>query len=157
MDLTLNNKIINDTHTNNEIENFITGLKKSLDMPKINTVNDIITNEVCKEMELALKHKNKLDNIINKAFDIESYNYEFFCLNYDNTNDSYFLNHYYDGEIDKIEMTDQEIKEFQNTGGKVGQFYKLYDENHLVEADYVKDSIKINVNSLLNELELKNK
>ena len=131
-------------------------LKQSLNRAKFNTASDIIFNEVCEEIELASKYKNELNNIINEAFDIESYTYDFLCLNYDDKNNSYFLNHYYDGNIDKIEMTNQELNEFQNTGGKIGQFYKFYDNDCLVEADYIKDSIKINVNSLLNKLEFKN-
>ena len=155
MDRTLNNEISNEKRTNDEIKNFMKGVQNSLDKTIHNTVNEIVLNEVCNEIELASKYKAELNTIIDEAFDIESYENEFLCLNYDDKTKSYYLDHYYDGNRDKIEMTNEEINELKNTGGKVGQFYKFYNDEHLVEAEYIKDSIKINVDTLLNKLELK--
>ena len=151
MDLTINNEIAKNNITNdNEIEDFMKELANTLE--KGNSIVPNLYNEVSKEIPLASKYKNELNSIIDECLEEQSYEKEFFYFDYDKNGKSYYLDHYYDGNIDRTILSKQEAK---GTKYKVGMFYAEYDENYLVEADDLKDGIKIDVESKLESLNFK--
>lgn len=47
-------------------------------------------------------------------------------------------------------------KDLEGTDFEKGTFWEIYDQNHVVEADELKDYLKINVESELETLEFEN-
>ena len=83
-----------------------------------------------------------------------SYDTEFLYVNYDDKNDKYYVD-YYDGDVTRINVTKQELEDANH---KIGAFYvPILDGDFLEEVDYVKNSIKENVKSKLEDLEKTNK
>ncbi len=83
----------------------------------------------------------------------ESYEGDFWYINYDKSKDTYTIEFYSEGECYKSPITAKDIKESKC---KVGMTY-LEIEDGLLEEDAIKDSIKLNVEDTLLELEQKNK
>ena len=153
MDLTINNEITKNNITNDEISDFMQELKNALEKSNSNVPN--LYSEVFNEIPLASKYKSELNSIIDECLEEQSYEKEFFYFDYDKNGKSYYLDHYYDGNIDRTILSKQEAK---GTKYKVGMFYAEYDENYLVEAGDLKDGIKIDVESKLDLLDFeKNK
>lgn len=148
MDLTINNEIRKNLTNSKEVENFIQELQNT---PKKDNPNSSkLYNEIYQELPLAAKYKRKLNSIIKECLEEQSYEDEFFYFDYDNNKKAYYLDHYYDGNVDRITLSKQEAK---STKCKEGMFYAEYDENHLVEADDLKDGIKLDVELKLDLLD----
>lgn len=148
MELSINNKLENKNETNNEVNSFLNELKESLE--KNNKFSTSIANEICKENPLAIKYKEQLEEIINKCFEEMSYEKDFCYFDYDPKEKIYYLDHYTKGDVYRTEYTENELG--------VGSFWRPYENsNRIVEAPYMGDGIKSNVESELFSIDLENK
>jgi hypothetical protein len=153
MDLTIDNKIENKNKVDNEINSFINELGKSLE--KNADFQTTLANEIFNDVPLATKYKNKLEEVINKCLEEMSYEREFFYFDYDKKGKTYYLDHYSDGDVNRIEMTKEDVK---GSNLEEGWFYAWYDKEQIVEANSIKDGIKSNVEFELDMLDFnKNK
>lgn len=156
MDILLNNELNTRTKDiDNNVCEFMNELKNALENPKnVVSIDKNFYNEVYNELELAPKYKENLEDIIKDSMLEYSYDTEFLYVNYDEKNDKYYVD-YYDGDVTRINVTKQELQEANH---KIGAFYvPILDGEFLEEVDYVKDSIKKNVQSKLEDLEKINK
>lgn len=156
MDILLNNELNTRTKDiDNNVCEFMNELKNALENPKnVVSIDKNFYNEVYNELELAPKYKENLEDIIKDSMLEYSYDTEFLYVNYDEKNDKYYVD-YYDGDVTRINVTKQELQEANH---KIGAFYvPILDGGFLEEVDYVKDSIKKNVQSKLEDLEKINK
>ncbi len=156
MDILLNNEINTRTKDNsNGINEFMNELQNALENPKNNiSIDKNFYNEIYNDLELAPKYKGILENIIKDSMIEYSYDTEFLYVNYDEKSNKYYVD-YYDGDVTRINVTKQELQEANH---KIGAFYvPILDGDFLEEVDYVKDSIKKNVKSKLEDLENTNK
>ena len=156
MDILLNNELNTRTKDiDNNVCEFMNELKNALKNPKNEvSIDKNFYNEVYNELELAPKYKENLEDIIKDSMLEYSYDTEFLYVNYDEKNDKYYVD-YYDGDVTRINVTKQELQEANH---KIGAFYvPILDGEFLEEVDYVKDSIKKNVQSKLEDLEKINK
>ena len=156
MDILLNNELnIRTKDIDNNVSEFMNELKNALENPKnVISIDKNFYNEVYNELELAPKYKENLEDIIKDSMLEYSYDTEFLYVNYDEKNDKYYVD-YYDGDVTRINVTKQELQEANH---KIGAFYvPILDGEFLEEVDYVKDSIKKNVQSKLEDLEKINK
>ena len=156
MDILLNNELKTRTKDiDNNVCEFMNELKNALENPKnVVSIDKNFYNEVYNELELAPKYKENLEDIIKDSMLEYSYDTEFLYVNYDEKNDKYYVD-YYDGDVTRINVTKQELQEANH---KIGAFYvPILDGEFLEEVDYVKDSIKKNVQSKLEDLEKINK
>ena len=156
MDILLNNELNTRTKDiDNNVSEFMNELKNALENPKNDvSIDKNFYNEVYNELELAPKYKENLEDIIKNSMLEYSYDTEFLYVNYDEKNDKYYVD-YYDGDVTRINVTKQELQEANH---KIGAFYvPILDGEFLEEVDYVKDSIKKNVQSKLEDLEKINK
>ena len=156
MDILLNNELNTRTKDiDNNVSEFMNELKNALENPKNEvSIDKNFYNEVYNELELAPKYKENLEDIIKNSMLEYSYDTEFLYVNYDEKNDKYYVD-YYDGDVTRINVTKQELQEANH---KIGAFYvPILDGEFLEEVDYVKDSIKKNVQSKLEDLEKINK
>lgn len=156
MDILLNNELNTRTKDiDNNVSEFMNELKNALENPKNEvSIDKNFYNEVYNELELAPKYKENLEDIIKDSMLEYSYDTEFLYVNYDEKNDKYYVD-YYDGDVTRINVTKQELQEANH---KIGAFYvPILDGEFLEEVDYVKDSIKKNVQSKLEDLEKINK
>lgn len=156
MDILLNNELNTRTKDiDNNVCEFMNELKNALENPKNEvSIDKNFYNEVYNELELAPKYKENLEDIIKDSMLEYSYDTEFLYVNYDEKNDKYYVD-YYDGDVTRINVTKQELQEANH---KIGAFYvPILDGEFLEEVDYVKDSIKKNVQSKLEDLEKINK
>ena len=156
MDILLNNELNTRTKDiDNNVSEFMNELKNALENPKNDiSIDKNFYNEVYNELELAPKYKENLEDIIKDSMLEYSYDTEFLYVNYDEKNDKYYVD-YYDGDVTRINVTKQELEEANH---KIGAFYvPILDGEFLEEVDYVKDYIKKNVQSKLEDLEKINK
>ena len=156
MDILLNNELKTRTKDiDNNVNELMNELKNALENPKNEiSIDKNFYNEVYNELELAPKYKENLEDIIKDSMLEYSYDTEFLYVNYDEKNDKYYVD-YYDGDVTRINVTKQELQEANH---KIGAFYvPILDGEFLEEVDYVKDSIKKNVQSKLEDLEKINK
>ena len=154
MDILLNNEINTKIkEVDNDINDFINELQKSLENPQNNiSIDKSFYDEIYNELELAPKYQDRLEEIIKDSMLEYSYDTEFLHVNYDERNNKYYID-YYDGDVTRINMTKEE---FQEANHKVGAFYvPILDGEYLEEVDYVKDSIKESVKAKLEDLEEK--
>ena len=152
MDILLNNELNTRTKDiDNNVSEFMNELKNALENPKNDiSIDKNFYNEVYNELELAPKYKENLEDIIKDSMLEYSYDTEFLYVNYDEKNDKYYVD-YYDGDVTRINVTKQELQEANH---KIGAFYvPILDGEFLEEVDYVKDSIKKNVQSKLEDLD----
>ena len=153
MELTLENEINNNDLTNdNEIESFMKELQNTLEIGDSRTSS--LYKEILTEIPLASKYKEKLNDLISESMDNLSYDYDFIYFDYDAKAKTYFLDGYSEGNITRINMSPEDLKgtHFEN-----GTFWERYDNEHVIEADYFKDNIKINVEAELESMDLKSK
>ena len=156
MDILLNNEIKTKTkEVDNDINDFINELQNSLENSQNNiSIDKSFYDEIYNELELASKYQDGLEKIIKDSMLEYSYNTEFLYVNYDDKNDKYYVD-YYDGDVTRINVTKQELEDANH---KIGAFYvPILDGDFLEEVDYVKNSIKENVKSKLEDLEKTNK
>jgi len=109
-----------------------------------------IYDEVLNEVENAHKYKRKLNKIITECMKDESYEGDFWYINYDKSKKSYLVEFYSDGECQKFPITAQDVKEYNY---KVGMTYWAFEDGTMLEEDAIKDSIKIDVDSAIADLE----
>jgi hypothetical protein len=152
MNLTLDNEINQNVTKENEITDFIDELKNSLENTDCRTAT--INDEILSEIDLAVQYKNNLNDIVEKCMENLSYDYDFLYCDYDKTKRSYFLDYYYDGEIDREYLTKAEMKEMNL---QKGTFWRPYEDDSIVMDEDLKDNIKINVESELDLLDWNNK
>jgi len=140
MDLTLNNEIFKDKTICTEVDSFIKELQNSLNMENNRTPR--LYNDIIKCNSLISNNLNKINDIINKAMEELSYEDDFLYFDYDKNEKTYYLDYYSEGNITRIKMTPEDLKD---THFKEGTFWEKYDEDNLVEANYLKDYIQNNV------------
>ena len=150
IDLDIDNEIYQNNETKDEIGEFVKELKNSLTKENFTTT---LNMEILSEMTLATKYKEQLDDIVNKCMEELSYEYDFLYFDYDKNEKSYFIDGYSEGNITRNKMSD---KDLEGTNFEKGTFWEIYDENHVVEADELKDYLKINIESELETLDLEN-
>lgn len=150
VDLIIDNKINGKDRTDNEIKLFIKELSEELNRKQNNSFSTTICNEIYNEIPLANIYKNDIENLVNRYMIDMSYSRDFLYYDYDASNKLYYFDYYSNGEKHKIEIPKEEI---EIMGKKTGTFWKIYDEEKIVGADYIKDNIKINIES---ELKLMN-
>ena len=106
----------NKRNENNEISSFIKELENALknnhleNTQEKNIMNKGLYDEVLKEIELAPKYKSKLNGIIKECMKNESYENEFWYIDYDKTKNTYSMDYYIDGQVTKTPLTSQEVK-----------------------------------------------
>ena len=144
MNLTIDNKLESKSVINNEVDSFIKELGKSLE--KNQDFQSTIESEVLRDIPLATKYKNQIEDIINKYFEEMSYEQDFFYFDYDKKENKYYLDYYSDGKIERIEIPEQEIEESKL---EKGWFYAWYDNEQIVEANSIKEGIKSKIETEL--------
>lgn len=143
----------NTKEKNNEITEFMKELENSLEDKKLNNkieAYSTIYDEVLNEVEYAHKYKGKLNKIITECMKEESYEGDFWYINYDKTKNAYSMELYRDGERQKFSITAQDVKKYNY---KVGMTYWFFEDGTMLEEDAIKDSIKIDVDSAIADLE----
>ena len=156
MDRSLNIEF-NKREENKEITEFIKDLEKTLDSNKIEHSKKAYTtiyDEILNEIDIASKYKGKLKSIIKECMKNESYEGNFWYINYDKSKNIFSMDLYSDGKCQKFPITIQDIK---NYNYKVGMTYWALENGGMLEEDAIKDSIKIDVDSALADLERENK
>ena len=151
-----------DIEPNNRIENieakeFMQELENTLsNNQRVNLKDGYTTlyDEVLNEIDIALKYKGKLNSIIKECMKKESYENDFWYIDYDKDKNTYYMDLYSDGECQNFPITIQDI---QNYNYKVGMTYWAFEDGRMLEEDAIKDSIKIDVDSALADLERNNK
>lgn len=154
MDLTVDNRLINKTTTNPEMDLFIKELSETLNRRQNDIFSKTICNEIYNDIPLANRYKNQIENLVDNYMIEMSYERDFLYYDYDTKKDSYYFDFYSNGEKQQIEIPEDEVKIM---GSKTGTFWEIYNEEKIVGADYIKDSIKINVESELQSLESNSK
>ena len=154
MDLTFDNRLINKTTTNPEMDLFIKELSETLNRRQNDIISKTICNEIYNDIPLANRYKNQIENLVDNYMIEMSYERDFLYYDYDTKKDSYYFDFYSNGEKQQIEIPEDEVKIM---GSKTGTFWEIYNEEKIVGADYIKDSIKINVESELQSLDSNSK
>ena len=144
MNLTIDNKLESKSVINNDVDSFIKELDKSLE--KNQDFQSTIEIEVLRDIPLATKYKNQIEDVINKYFEEMSYEQDFFYFDYDKKENKYYLDYYSEGKIERIEIPEQEIEESKL---EKGWFYAWYDNEQIVEANSIKEGIKSNIETEL--------
>lgn len=155
MDLNITNEISDKKQNNNEVADFINDLNTALN--KKNTLNNNnLFNEILEEVELASKYKSKLQSAINKCLKDMSYERDFYYFDYDTRTQKYFLDYYCEGQRERFDLSNEEIKEYQKYGNT---FYEPSERKtgHMIESDNLKDWMKYEVQSNLLNLDIKNR
>ena len=83
-----------------------------------------------------------------------SYEKDFFYFDYDKKENKYYLDYYSDGKIERIEIPEQEIEESKL---EKGWFYAWYDNEQIVEANSIKEGIKSNIETELEDIDFNKK
>ena len=154
MDLLLNNEIRKSSKTNDEINVFMNELENVLKNEQSKDISSILCDEIYKEIPIASKYTSQLKNIIEECMKNESYQGEFFYVDYDSKKKSYFLNCYDDGELQRTKITKREM---DNSNLKIGMFYGRYEESNIVEDESIKEGLKLDIEAELNHLDALNK
>ena len=155
MDLTLNNDVNNNNSISNITEDFMKELQDALDRNQDKSINEKnLYDEIYEEIDLAKKYEKELNTIINECLENESYNRDLLYVNYDKNKNTYFMDYYSEGEMQRTELTKQEIQDYNY---KVGSIYTIVGNNRLLEDNDVKKSIKLDIEDELDSLDLKNK
>lgn len=154
MDLTVDNRLINKTTTNPEMDLFIKELSETLNRRQNDIFSKTICNEIYNDIPLANTYKNQIENLVDNYMIEMSYERDFLYYDYDTKTGSYYFEFYSNGEKQQIEIPEDEVKIM---GSKTGTFWEIYNEEKIVGADYIKDSIKINVESELQSLDSNSK
>lgn len=152
MDLILNNKIDKDNTVNNQVEDFIKELQNSLTKESYNT--ETLNNEILAESDLAIKYEDVLNDIVEKNMKELSYECNFVYFDYDQKENSYFFDIYSEGNVTREYLSSEEAKEMQYTKGT---FWRIWNEDNIIESDDLKDNIKFNTEYDLQSLESKRK
>lgn len=152
MDLILNNKIDKNNTVDNQIEDFIKELQNSLAKESYNT--ETLNNEILAESDLAIKYENELNDIVEKNMKELSHECNFVYFDYEQKENSYFFDIYSEGNVTREYLSSEEAKEMQYTKGT---FWRIWNEDNIIESDDLKDNIKFNTEYDLQSLESKRK
>lgn len=147
----------NKRNENVEVNAFIKELENALNTNNLTNSKGVYTtlyDEVLNEINLATKYKGKLNSIIKECMKNESYENDFWYINYDKSKNTFSMDLYSDGKCQKFPITMQDIKDYNY---KVGMTYWAFEDGCMLEEDAIKDSIKIDVDSALADLERNNK
>lgn len=147
MDLTLNNEINKNTNQNREVESFMKELQNTLEKEKSQTPT--LTTEFLNEIGLANKYKDKLNDIIVDNMKDLSYEYDFLYFDYDRDKNKYYFDLYSEGEIEREYLSKQDAEDMKS---KEGTFWKVWDKDHVLEEEGLKDNIKFNTEYDLEDL-----
>lgn len=154
MNLEIDNNLEQTKAKNKDVESFINELSTALNKKEPDNIPDIIYKEVLKEMPLASNYKEQLEDIISKCVEDMSYDREFYYFDYDTRKKEYYLEYYCDGEMERIPVPDEEL---EDNIFKKGTFWKPIADDEVMLADFIKDGIKIRVDSALDRLDFQNK
>ena len=91
MELNLNNEIDNKQGQDNELTEFMSELNSALEREQELKSNGTLYNEIFKDVELAQKYVNELQNTIDKCLNNLSYERDFFYFDYDREKKEYNL------------------------------------------------------------------
>lgn len=83
-----------------------------------------------------------------------SYECNFVYFDYDQKENSYFFDIYSEGNVTREYLSSEEAKEMQYTKGT---FWRIWNEDNIIESDDLKDNIKFNTEYDLQSLESKRK
>ena len=156
MELNLNNEIDNKQGQDNEITEFMSELNSALEREKELKGNGTLYNEIFKDVELAQKYVNELQNTIDKCLKNLSYERDFYYFDYDRETKEYNLKYYWNGEnVECDYLTKDDIERYKKAGFT---FYEPIDEEGtIVASDTLKDWMKYEVQSALLKLDIKNR
>lgn len=152
MDLILNNKINKDNTVNKQVEDFMKELQNSL--TKENYRTETLKNEILAESDLAIKYEDRLSSIVEKYMKELSYDCNFVYFDYDQKANSYFFDIYSEGDVTREYLSSEEAKEMQYSKGT---FWRIWNEDNIIESDDLKDNIKFNTEYDLQSLESRRK
>lgn len=155
MDRTINIEQDN-RKANDEVKTFIKELENALNSNNLTNSKEIYTtiyDEVLEEIDLAQKYESKLNSIIKECMKNESYENDFWYINYDKSKNTFSMDLYSEGTCQKFPIT---YKDIQDYNYKIGMTYWAFDDDRMQEAEELKDSIKIDVDSELADLEREN-
>lgn len=150
MDLSIDNDITK-KENNIEIANFTKELSKYVE--NINTDTPELYKVVFNEVSLAQKYKRQLSKLLKECLDEASYEKDFYYFDYDNKRNKYYFDYYSEGNRERTYLTKKDLEGIKL---KVGMFYRDYNDTHIVEAEYLIDGIKIDMDSKLYSLDLNN-
>lgn len=151
IDLDIDNEINQNNETKDEIGEFVKELQNSLTKDELTTT---LNMEILSEITLASKHREQLDDIVNKCMQELSYEYDFIYFDYDKKQESYYIDLYLDGKKTKEYLSKDDAKGMES---KNGTLWHIWDEDGIFESDGLKDNIKINVEYEIDKLESKSK
>ena len=156
MELNLNNEIDNKQCQDSELTEFMSELNSVLEREQELKSNGTLYNEIFKDVELAQKYVNELQDIIDKCLNNLSYERDFFYFDYDRETKEYNLKYYWNGEnVECDNLTKEDIERYKKAGFT---FYEPIDEEGtIVESDSLKDWMKYEVQSALLDLDIKNR
>ena len=141
---------------NDEVKEFMKELDSALNSSKLADSKNVyitIYDEVLQEINLAPKYDSKLNSIIKECMKNESYENDFWYINYDKSKNTFSMDLYSEGTCQKFPIT---YKDIQDYNYKIGMTYWAFDDDRMQEAEELKDSIKIDVDSKLADLEREN-
>lgn len=156
MELNLNNEIDNIQGQDSKLTEFMSELNLALEREQELESNGTLYNEIFKDVELAQKYVNELQNTIDKCLNNLSYERDFFYFDYDRETKEYNLKYYWNGEnVECDNLTKEDIERYKKAGFT---FYEPIDEEGtIVESDSLKDWMKYEVQSALLDLDIKNR
>ena len=156
MELNLNNEIDNKQGQDSELTEFMSELNSALEREKELKGNGTLYNEIFKDVELAQKYVNELQNTIDKCLNNLSYERDFFYFDYDRETKEYNLKYYWNGEnVECDNLTKEDIERYKKAGFT---FYIPIDEEGTIAAtDSLKDWMKCEVESALLNIDIKNR
>ena len=156
MELNLNNEIDNKQEQDSKLTEFMSELNSALEREQELESNGTLYNEIFKDVELAQKYVNELQNTIDKCLNNLSYERDFFYFDYDRETTEYNLKYYWNGEnVVCDNLTKEDIERYKKAGFT---FYEPIDEEGtIVESDSLKDWMKYEVQSALLDLDIKNR
>ena len=155
MDRTINIEQDN-RKANDEVTIFMKELENVLNSNNLTNSKEIYTtiyDEILEEIDLAQKYESKLNSIIKECMKNESYENDFWYINYDKSKNTFSMDLYSEGTCQKFPIT---YKDIQDYNYKIGMTYWAFDDDRMQEAEELKDSIKIDVDSKLADLEREN-
>lgn len=156
MELNLNNEIDNKQGKDSELTEFMSELNSALEREQELESNGTLYNEIFKDVELAQKYVNELQNTIDKCLNNLSYERDFYYFDYDRETKEYNLKYYWNGEnVECDYLTKDDIERYKKAGFT---FYEPIDEEGtIVASDTLKDWMKYEVQSALLKLDIKNR
>ena len=156
MELNLNNEIDNKQEQDSKLTEFMSELNSALEREQELESNGTLYNEIFKDVELAQKYVNELQNTIDKCLNNLSYERDFYYFDYDRNTGKYFLDYYNKGEKERFDVTEEEIKDYKTDNVT---FYEPLDDGrgYMVESDTLKDWMKCEVESALLDIDIKNR